>query len=132
MRVRSWIGVFLLAVMSIGIVGPRGARGCELRNRAAAARLVGTVDDMLSRGVARAVNDLLASGAVESAHDHRDAAEGPADPAVLTNCATSIAALPAHEARAIASDAHRGAFDDVTGFAASHDPPPPFHPPRLS
>lgn len=132
MRVHSWIGVFLLVVMSIGTVAPRGARGCTLRNRAATARLVGTLDDVLSQGAARAVDRLLASGAVESAHDHRDGVERPADPAVVTNCSTSIAALPAHEARAVASDSHRGAFDDVAGFAASHDPPPPFHPPRLS
>ena len=131
-RARSWIGVFLLAVMSIGIVAPRSARGCELRNRAAAARVVGTLDAVLSQGVARAVDHLLASGAAQPAHDHRDSAEGPSDPAVITNCSTSIAALPAHEAPAIAADSHRGAFDDVTGFAASHDPPPPFHPPRLS
>ena len=132
MRGRSWIGAFLLAVMSIGLAGPPGARGCELRKRAAAASLIGTVDDVLSRGVAHAVDQLVGSGAIESAHDHGDSADGQADPAVITNCATSIAALPADEARAVASDAHRGAFDDVTGFAASHDPPPPFHPPRLS
>lgn len=132
-RVRSWIGVFLLAAISIGIVSPRGARGCELRKRTAAARLVGAVDDALSLGVTRAGDRLLASGAIESAHDHRGSAEGPADPAVITICATSIAALPAHGAPAVASDAsHRGAFDDVAGYPASHDPPPPFHPPRLS
>lgn len=133
-RARSWAGVLVLAAMLVGLASPPGARGCLLQRDDAgvATRMMDAVADGIMNRVPSGVKQLLVAS-LDRAHEHRTAADGPADPAVITNCATGVTALPVDGASSARTDRlWLGPFDDVVGFAPSHDPPPPFHPPRVS
>lgn len=118
-RVRPWIGVLLLAALTLGAAAPPAPRVCKLRG-----------EIVLPDAEVAAVTG---APSVVAAHEHQDGMDGTPDPAVVSSCSSALAALPAAAVPTSVPDgAGGGALDHVTGFAVSHDPPPPFRPPRQS
>lgn len=118
MRARPWIGVLLLVALSFGAAMPPAPRACKLRGEI-------VLPDMDTSAASPAT--------VDAAHDHGEGSGGAPDPGIVSSCSSLLAALPAVAVpTALPALPHDGASDLVLGFAASHDPPPPFRPPRLS
>lgn len=116
-RAHPWFGVLLLAALALGAAVPPAPRVCKLRGEI----------------VLPAAGDAASVPVVETAHDHGDPTEGTPVQGVVQSCSSLVVALPTATADMELPDVSPAApFADVLRLAPSHDPPPPFRPPRLS
>lgn len=116
-RARRWFGVLLLAALTLGAAVPPAPRVCKLRGEI----------------VLPAADAAASVPVVETAHDHGDRTDGTPIQGIVQSCSSLVVALPTATADMGLPDVPRAAaFADVLRLAPSHDPPPPFRPPRLS